>query len=97
MSDNEADEIHKLKIICSKCKQHFSATPTPAEWYNNLRSSVIVFTHNALTKCPKCHQPFLLLMNGVFSFDIIAQPVDDDVVEQMEGSRLVKPALSLIN
>lgn len=94
MSNNGSD---KMTITCPKCSQVFSTPVIPAEHFNTLRASVIVFTHPKVIRCPnnKCRQPYTIGLDGAFQANLTAFPISDDDAAQMDGSPIV-PALSLI-
>ena len=97
MSMNGGPDEGKIKITCPRCTQVFS-TPLPEpEISNNLRSSTVAISHEKLVRCinNKCSQPFVLIIQGA-QLMMNVQPVNDDVVEKVEGSRLIKPALGLV-
>lgn len=90
MSHNNGDDP-KIAIECPACKQRFSAKMPNGEFFNNVYASGFVGAHERLTKC-LCGQAFVLVLiqaQTVWG----AQPVGDDVVEQVEGSRIVRPTL----
>lgn len=95
MSDNNSD--NKIKITCSRCSQQFSIPWPKVEVINTLLFSAVVVPHNRLIKCPsaRCRQPFAF---GIQSYQLapMIAPVNDDAVEAVEGSKIVKPALEIV-
>lgn len=93
MSLNGTDKP-KLPIVCPSCGQSFSASLPELEIANNLFCSVITAAHSQLVRCI-CGQHFGLLIVGAQA-GWQAAPVGDDVVERVNGSKIIKPTLSLI-
>lgn len=89
MSNN--GEQPRIPITCPVCQQSFSAKMPLGDIVNTLRSSGIIAPHERLTKCI-CGQAFLL---GVTTAQLAWawQPVGDDVVQEVEGSRVITSRL----
>jgi hypothetical protein len=87
----------KIKIECAKCGQHFSVPMPPVEVSNNLRTSMIIAVHPHLIHCinARCRQAYTYVF-GVYTVNISAMPVNDEAVAQVEGSRIIKPTLGLV-
>lgn len=97
MSANGGPEEGKLKITCPACKQVFSVPLPPPEISNNFRCSVVSVAHDRLIRCinTKCAQPFVMIVQGA-QLMMNVQPVGDEVVAQLEGSRIIKPQIGLV-
>lgn len=90
-------EQPKLEITCPACAQKFSQPLPPVEISNNFQSSCVTVPHERLIRCTnsKCRQPFIFIIQGAqIVFNV--QPVGDEIVERIEGSKLVKSALSIV-
>lgn len=87
----------KMPLTCAICGQVWSMTPNIPEIFNTLKSSGCVLSHEKVIRCPKpaCSTPYLLTIQNV-SLMLAAQPIDESVAAQIEGSNIVKPSLSLI-
>lgn len=87
-----------MKLVCVKCGQVWSIHPHQPEISNNFRSSTATIPHESIIRCPsmKCQQPYMLMIQSV-SFTLSAQAIDDAMAEQIEGSSVIKPNISLIN
>lgn len=87
----------KLKLTCTRCNQVWSISPPSPEISNNLRTSVVAIPHEKLVRCPnqKCLQSFVIMIQSV-QLMVNAVPVDDDVVEKVEGSKIITPTLGLV-
>jgi len=94
---NETNGDNRMPLVCPRCSQHWSLAPPPPEISNNLRSSSVTIAHEKLVKCPnrKCAQSFVIMIQGC-QLVLQVQAVGDDVVEQVEGSKIVKPSSELI-
>lgn len=81
----------KIPIQCPACQLSFSAPMPAGDLINTLRSSGVIATHERLTKCI-CGQRFLL---GVTAAQLswAWQPVSDEVVAEVEGTRIITPNL----
>ncbi len=90
MSDNNGNNP-KIPVACG-CGQSFSASMPEGEFSNNVRTSAILFAHEKLIKCPnaKCRQAFVLVVTGG-QVNWGAQAVPQEIVEQVEGSRILRP------
>lgn len=86
-----------MKITCPSCHHVFSATPQKPEFSNNFKVSVVTVSHERLLRCPssKCRQPFVWVVQAA-QLMMNVQPVGDEVVEQVEGTKLIKSALELV-
>lgn len=86
----------KIPIVC-ECGQSFSAVMPEGEFANNVRTTAILFAHENLVKCPnaKCRQAFVLVATGG-QVNWGAQPVPQEIVEQVEGTKIISP-LSLLH
>ena len=86
----------KLEIVCPACNQKFSVPLPPPEISNNFRCSVVTVSHDRLLRCENklCRQPFVFIVQGVQCI-MNVQPVGDEVVEQMEGSKIIKPNITI--
>ena len=90
-------EAPKIPMKCPACAQQWSIPMPRAEMANNLQTSMVTVAHENVTRCPnnKCRQPFMItIASAQLQFQIV--PVDDAIVEQLEGSKIVKPALSIV-
>jgi len=87
----------KIPLICVRCQQHWSVTPNPVEIFNTPRCSGLTMAHERLIRCPSatCQQPYIITIQQA-QLALAVQPVDDALVEQMEGSRLIRPDLKLM-
>lgn len=101
MSDNNGTgnpSKPSINITCPRCGRAFTALLPVLEMVNNLRVSLVTAAHERLTKCEnsKCRQSFVLAIDTCqVNWGAIA--VDDAVVEQMEGTRLVTPESRIIH
>jgi len=95
MSDQNG--TNRIPAECVKCKQHFSIPMPAIEITNNLRFSAVVAIHNQLYYCnnAKCRQPYTVVL-GQYQAAFGAAPVNDEAVNVMEGSRILKPILGLV-
>jgi len=94
---NEQNGTNKMPLTCGRCGQAWSMDAPVMEISNTLRCSVVPVAHQPLVRCPnnKCRQPYLLgIQQAQVAF--FCNAVADDVVEQMEGSKIVKPTLGLV-
>ncbi len=90
------NDAPKIPMKC-QCGQSWSLDMPKAEMANNMQTSVVTVAHPNLVRCisNKCRQPFIITIAGAqIQFQIV--PVDDSIVEQVEGSKIVKPALSIV-
>lgn len=89
------DAKPKLPIVCPSCGQSFSAPLPELEVANNIFVSVITAAHERLVRCI-CGQHFGLFIAGAQAA-WQAVPVGDDVVERVNGSKIIVPKLTLAN
>jgi hypothetical protein len=86
----------KIAMQCP-CGQRWSVPMYPPEIMNTLRCSVITVAHEHLIRCPnqKCAQRFIFTLTpSPITYAIM--PVGDEIVQQMEGSKIIKPALEIV-
>ncbi len=90
MSNN--GDSQKLQIQCPACNQVWSVRLPRAELFNNVLSSGIVAPHEKFAKCQnqKCAQAFVLVITGA-QLDWNAQAVPPEIVEQVEGTKIIMP------
>lgn len=86
----------KLQITCPGCKTVFSARLPKLDLLNGLYSSSITGAHPNLIKCIACGQAFVFIIEGA-QVSWNAQVVGPEVVQQVEGSLIVKPGLLVPN
>lgn len=86
-----------MQITCPTCAQVFSATPQKPEFSNNFKVSVVTVSHEKLLRCSnsKCRQPFVWVVQAA-QLMMNVQPVGEEVVEQVEGTKLIKSALEIV-
>lgn len=89
---------NKIPIECVRCKQRFSAPMPPIEVSNNLRTSMVIAVHERLIHCPnnKCRQAYTYVFAPQYQVVVGAQAVNDDAVAAIEGSKIIKPSLGLV-
>jgi len=94
---SDANGDNKIPVECIKCHQHFSIPMPALEVSNNLRSSSLHASHNQLYYCnnARCHQPYTIIM-GQYQVAFGAAPVNEEAVNFMEGSKIVKPKLEIV-
>lgn len=85
----------KIHITCTTCSHQFSIPVPPLEITNNFQCSAILIPHEKLIRCTsgKCRQPYVLMVgvNPDWSIAWNVQPVGEEIVERIEGSRIIKP------
>lgn len=92
MSENRTEST-KLQIKCPACQQVFSAKLPELEISNALYCSIVTGSHDKLVRCI-CGQHFVLMIYGAQAV-WNCQPVGEDVVEKVSGSKIIKPNLVL--
>ena len=91
------NDTPRIPMKCPACNQSWSIFMPRAEIANNPQTSVIAVAHSKAERCPnsKCRQPFIIAIAGAqIQYQVI--PVEEAVVEQIEGTRIVKPELSIV-
>lgn len=91
------NDTPRIPMQCSACAQRWSLNMPRAEIANNPQTSVISVAHEKVVRCisSKCRQPFIIAIAGAqIQYQVI--PVEESVAEQIEGTRIVKPELSIV-
>lgn len=94
MSDN--NNTDKISMKCG-CGQVWSVPMYQPEVMNTLRCSVITVAHEKLITCPNklCGQKFIFTLTPS-PITYAVMPVGAEIVQQMEGSKIIKPGLELV-
>lgn len=82
----------RLPITCPKCKTCFSAALPAPEIFNGKRVSTVTASHESPVVCIACGQGFILVAAQA-QMAWGAQPVDDSILEELRGSKVIPAAI----